>query len=185
MTSTKPDFTNSYNGFLTGTWTKESNEINDRPIYKLGDLYLAVKTVATGYIPSWVAAYTPGSGSGFMFGRSGAPKCPQAVTSWAYYSQTTGAIEEDDSLTVTCGASECLYLFIFISVNEDYTFFVECSGAIPATPAGASVTYDGGDTAGTVVTYTCSGGNKVYVVVSTVQSRNNFAIRYSQFDNFH
>ena len=115
MTSTKPDFTNSYNGFLTGTWTKESNEINDRPIYKLGDLYLAVKTVATGYIPSWVAAYTPGSGSGFMFGRSGAPKCPHAVSSWVYYSQTTGAIEEDDSLTVTCGASECSGFIIIFS----------------------------------------------------------------------
>merc|ERR1719276_610612 len=79
-----------------------------------------------------------------MFGQSGAPKCPHAVSSWVYYSQNLGSTEEDDSLTVTCGA--------------------KCSGAIPAIPAGASVTYDGGDTAGTVVTYTCSGGNKVYAV---------------------
>ena len=52
--------------------------------------------------------------------------------------------------------------------------YLECSGAIPATPAGASVTYDGGDTAGTVVTYTCSGGHKVYAVVSKVQSQSQF-----------
>ena len=52
--------------------------------------------------------------------------------------------------------------------------YLECSGAIPATPAGAAVTYDGGDTAGTVVTYTCSGGHKVYAVVSKVQSQSQF-----------
>ena len=51
----------------------------------------------------------------------------------------------------------------------DQNFFIsECSGAIPATPDGASVTYDGSDTAGTVVTYTCSGGHKVFAVVSKV-----------------
>ena len=147
-----------------GTWTKESNEINDRPIYKKGSYYLAVKTVTGNYIPSWVGgASTPGSASGFMFGGSRAPKCPHAVSTWSYYSQNTQAIEEDDSLKVTCGASECLQKhFQWIMI----TFFAECSGAIPATPSGASVTYDGGDTAGTVVTYTCSGGNKVYAVVS-------------------
>ena len=57
-------------------------------------------------------------------------------------------------------------VFITFSVDQDMIYFVECTGAIPATPAGASVTYDGSDTAGTVVTYTCSGGHKVYAVVS-------------------
>ena len=47
-----------------------------------------------------------------------------------------------------------------------FTFFLECSGSIPATPSGASVSHDGGDTAGTVVTYTCADGHKVYAVVS-------------------
>ena len=130
MTSTKGDFVNSYDGFLIGTWTKESNEINDRPIYKFGDLYLAVKTVSTGYIPSWVAGYTAGSSSGFMFGQSRAPKCPHAVSSWVYYSQTTGAIEEDDSLMVTCGASECL---LRISVDNDY-FYCRMQRSHPRHP---------------------------------------------------
>ena len=35
LTSTKADFTNSaYQSILMGTWTKETDEINDRPIYK-------------------------------------------------------------------------------------------------------------------------------------------------------
>ena len=90
-----------------GTWTKESNEINDRPIYKKGSYYLAVKTVTGNYIPSWVGgASTPGSSSGFMFGHSRAPKCPHAVSTWSYFSQNTGAIEDDDSLKVTCGAGQ-------------------------------------------------------------------------------
>ena len=51
---------------------------------------------------------------------------------------------------------------------DDDVFISECSGAIPATPAGASVSHDGSDTAGTVVTYTCSGGEKVYSMVRKV-----------------
>ena len=90
-----------------GTWTKESNEINDRPIYKKGSIYLAVKTVSTGFYPSWVATpVEPGSASGFMFGGSRAPKCPHAVSVWTYFSQNSGNIEDDDSLKVTCGARE-------------------------------------------------------------------------------
>ena len=52
-------------------------------------------------------------------------------------------------------------------MNDDFSIS-ECSGAIPDTPAGASVSHDGSDTAGTVVTYTCSGGHKVFAVVSAV-----------------
>ena len=71
MTSTKDDFTQSaYQSLLMGTWTKETDEINNRPIYKKGGYYLAVKTVTGNIIPSWVAASTPGSSSGFMFGQS-------------------------------------------------------------------------------------------------------------------
>ena len=71
MTSTKDDFTQSaYQSLLMGTWTKETDEINNRPIYKKGSYYLAVKTVTGNFIPSWVATSTPGSGSGFMFGQS-------------------------------------------------------------------------------------------------------------------
>ena len=93
-----------------GTWAKDGNEINDRPIYAkdgVNGLYLAVKNVTGYFIPSWVATDTPGSGLGWMFGDSRAPKCPHAVSKWTYYSQNTGSIEEDDSLKVTCGASEC------------------------------------------------------------------------------
>ena len=107
LTSTKSDFTDSaYQSLLMGTWTKESNEINDRPIYKKGSYYLAVKTVSSGFYPSWVATATPGSGSGFMFGGSRAPKCPHAVSVWSYFSQNSGNIEDDDSLKVTCGTRE-------------------------------------------------------------------------------
>ena len=110
LSSTKPDFvdTGYYQSNLIGTWTKESDEINDRPIYKKGSFYLAVKTVPSGYIPSWVGgAGTAGSGSGFFFGQSRAPKCPHAVSAWTYFSQNTGNIEEDDSLMITCGARKC------------------------------------------------------------------------------
>jgi len=145
LTSTKSDFTDSaYQSLLMGTWTKESNEINDRPIYKKGSYYLAVKTVSTGFIPSWVATSTPGSGSGFMFGGSRAPKCPHAVSVWTYFSQNSGNIEDDDSLKVTCGA--------------------QCTGAVPTTPTGATVDHDGSNTAGSIITYTCAGGNKVYAM---------------------
>ena len=100
-----------------GTWTKESNTINDRPIYKLGSLYLAAMTVPIGYIPSWVATPTPGSNSGFMFGGYG-EKCPHDVsTSWRYYSQSTGLVEVDDSLKVTCGTRECL-----LNIGSDYLY---------------------------------------------------------------
>ena len=37
---------------------------------------------------------------------SRAPKCPHAVSTWTYFSQNTGAIEDDDSLKVTCGAGQ-------------------------------------------------------------------------------
>ena len=95
-----------------GAWTKESGDINDRPIYKrtsnYGDYYMAVKTVQSGYIPSWVGGVgTPGSNQGMMFGQSRAPKCPHGVSAWTYYSQNSGTIEEDESLKVTCGAREC------------------------------------------------------------------------------
>ena len=87
-----------------GTWTKESNEINDRPIYKKGSYYLAV---STGSSPSWVGgASTPGSGVGLMFGQSNAPMCPDAVSVWTYFSQYSGNFEDDDSLKVTCVARE-------------------------------------------------------------------------------
>ena len=54
-----------------GTWTKETDEINNRPIYKKGSYYLAVKTVSGNNSPSWVVTSPPGSGSGFVFGGSG------------------------------------------------------------------------------------------------------------------
>merc|ERR1719370_643066 len=60
---------------------------------------MAVKTVNEGYVPSWVVSLSqfgnPGSGSGLMFGQSRAPKCPTAVSSWDFYSQTSGQVEED------------------------------------------------------------------------------------------
>ena len=92
-----------------GNWTTDGNEINNRPIYKKGTFNMAAMTVPTGYIPSWVVTFeAPGSANGYMFSGSNAPKCPHAVSSWLYYSQSTRDWEEDDSLTVTCGSSECL-----------------------------------------------------------------------------
>ena len=42
----------------------------------------------------------------------------------------------------------------------------ECTGTVPAAPTGATMNHDGSITAGSVVTYTCAGGNKVYAMVS-------------------
>ena len=82
---------------------------------------------------------------------------------WTYFSQTSGNIEDDDSLKVTCGASEFLVMVEPVSIAH----ISECSGAIPSAPSGATVDHDGSDTAGSVVTYTCSAGHKVYASVSS------------------
>ena len=48
-----------------------------------------------------------------------------------------------------------------------YTLFTDCAGStIPAAPSGATMEHDGSTTAGSVITYTCSGGNKLYAIVS-------------------
>ena len=50
--------------YWTGEYTYTSgDDINDRPIYRAGTNYLAVKTVNPGFVPSWV-------GSSTTFGRS-------------------------------------------------------------------------------------------------------------------
>ena len=68
---------------------------------------MSVKTVSEGFLANWVLGTTPGSGSGFAFEKDyKAPKCPHAVSNWKYFSQSTGNIEDDSSLTVTCGSSK-------------------------------------------------------------------------------
>ena len=97
-------------------------------------------------LPSWVLTSAPGGSSGFIFGDYTNPKCPTAVGLWSFFSQTTGQITEDPTMKMTCAST--------------------CDGAVPATPTGATVNHDGSTTAGTVVTYTCSNGGKVYAKVS-------------------
>ena len=46
------------------------------------------------------------------------------------------------------------------------SILTECPTAYPAAPEGATASSDGSTAAGTVVTYTCSNGGKVYAVVS-------------------
>ena len=89
-------------------WTKESGEVNSRPVYRRGNYYLAVASSNSSDLsPNWVVTSSPGSQSGFMFEKSFlAPKCPHAVYKWRYFSQNLFRTEDDDSLAVTCGASE-------------------------------------------------------------------------------
>merc|ERR1711934_1234147 len=82
--------------------------VNDRPIYTTdgGSKWMAVKTVSGNIIPSWIVSLSqfgsPGSSSGLMFGGSRAPKCPTAVSTWSFFSQTSGNIEDDATLKVVC-----------------------------------------------------------------------------------
>ena len=89
-------------------WTKESEEVNSRPVYRRGNYYLTVASSNSSDLsPNWVVTSSPGSQSGFMFEKSFlAPKCPHAVYKWRYFSQNLFRTEDDDSLAVTCGASE-------------------------------------------------------------------------------
>jgi hypothetical protein len=60
--------------FLAASWAHDG-DINGSPIYKAdGTRWMAVKTVSTGYIPSWIVSNSnfgvePGSGAGLMFGK--------------------------------------------------------------------------------------------------------------------
>ena len=89
-------------------WNKEGEEVNNRPVYRRGNYFLAVASSnSSGLRPNWVVTSRPGSQSGFMFEKSFlAPKCPHAVHKWRYFSQNLFRTEDDDSLAVTCGASE-------------------------------------------------------------------------------
>ena len=108
LSSSNVDFVNSaYKNLLIGNWSKLSEEVNSRPVYKKGNYFLAVASGSPGLKPNWVATSTPGSQSGFMFEKNFfAPKCPHAVQKWRYFSQNLLQTEDDDSLAVTCGASE-------------------------------------------------------------------------------
>jgi len=139
-----------------GSWMTEftytaGDDINDRPIYKAGNLWIAVKTVSEGFVPSWIVSSTdfgvdPGSGSGMIFGGSGAPKCPTAVSSWRYFNQVETVV--DETLKAVCA--------------------VDCTDDPPAPPAGASSDDGGGATAaGTVVTYDCGNDDKKYAKCGT------------------
>ena len=168
LSSSNVDFVNSaYKNLLIGNWSKLSEEVNNRPVYKKGNYFLAVASGSPGLKPNWVATSTPGSQSGFMFEKNFfAPKCPHAVHQWRYFSQNLLQTEDDDSLAVTCGASEnkqesnrILLIIRLIS---------GCSEAAPDPPSGASHDHDGSNNTatGTVVTYNCSQGHRVYVSVS-------------------
>ena len=122
-----------------------------------------------GYKPNWVVGSTPGGQSGFIFEKYfKSPKCPHAVSAWTYFSQNTGNTEDDASLTVTCAAGRYyIYTISTQYLNIIYILSTDCAGStIPAAPSGATMEHDGSTTAGSVITYTCSGGNKLYAIVS-------------------
>merc|ERR1712013_570756 len=137
-----------YSDFMV-TWVMDG-EINNRPIYTAdgGSKWMAVKTVSGNYIPSWIVSLSqfgnPGSSSGLMFGQSSAPKCPTAVSTWDFLSQTSGQIESDATLRVVCDGG--------------------CSADPPSAPADSTSDWDGSSKGiGTVVTYSCTSGDKKYV----------------------
>ena len=65
--------------FCSPQWTLDG-EINNRPIYSAdgGSKWMAVKTVSSNFIPSWIVSLTqfgqPGSSSGLMFGNPFTPQ---------------------------------------------------------------------------------------------------------------
>ena len=156
LTSTNADFKNSYKDYI-GIWTKTS-EKNDRPVYQRGSVpgrYLA----SSG--STWVMTKTAGSSSGNMYDSNFEnPECPHQVSKWKY--SLSGDWKDDDSLKFTCGTSECPHVYDSVFISH----ISECSGPIPATPSGATDDHDGSDAAGTLVTYTCSDGSKVFSMVS-------------------
>ena len=139
----------------------------------VGQLVPAARVVIMcrqGYKPNWVVGSTPGGQSGFIFEKYfKSPKCPHAVSAWTYFSQNTGNTEDDASLTVTCAAGRYyIYTLSTQYLHTIYTLSTDCAGStIPAAPSGATMEHDGSTTAGSVITYTCSGGNKLYAIVSS------------------
>merc|ERR1719431_447429 len=136
-----------FNSILQKQFINTNEEsINNRFIYKYEKYWLAVKNVTGNIIPSWIGSTTdfaqPGSGLGFMTGSSSAPKCPTAVTDWAYYHQDNKTWVYDPTLKVICDIS--------------------CSQNPPTAPTNSSSDWDGATkSVGTVVTYTCaSSGEK-------------------------
>jgi len=136
---------------ILGTFTYTAgDDINDRGIYRGNtDAYYAVKTVSAGFKAAWVASSTllgtsPGDSSGLATESDhNAPKCPHYTTgSWSVFLQSTGSSVDDSTFTITCADS--------------------CSSTIPATPEGATVSWDNSVSAGTIITYTCSSGQKLY-----------------------
>ena len=57
-------------------------------------------------------------------------------------------------------------LIIRVKIKKFHRNLSECTGAVPTAPTGATMDHDGSITAGSIITYTCSGGNKVYAMVS-------------------
>ena len=53
---------------------------------------------------TWIGgSHISGEGVRVLIDHDGkSPKCPYAVNKWAYFSQTTQSIEDDDSLIVSC-----------------------------------------------------------------------------------
>ena len=65
------------------------------------------------------------------------------MSSWKFFSQTSGQIEEDADLKVVCDGG--------------------CSADPPAAPADSTSDWDGSSKGvGTVVTYSCTSGDKKY-----------------------
>ena len=84
---------------MIGTWYKETDEKNDRPIYKRQSAYWPFLAFSSSY---WVVTSKAGSGSGVVFGDFSAPKCPNSVSVWKYYDQTSKENVKDYNLKVTC-----------------------------------------------------------------------------------
>ena len=98
---------------MSGDYTYTAgDDINGRPIYRTDrhTRMFSVKTVAEGFLPSWVLTSTAGGSSGLMFGDYTNPKCPHAVALWSFFSQTTSQVTEDPTLKVECASRKIRYV---------------------------------------------------------------------------
>ena len=106
LSSTTTEFVDFYQHMLIGTWTKQTSEINDRPIYKKDNYIMAV---GSSY-REWVVTNVAGSNNGWAFGSDGAPKCPHSVSIWLYWDNIDKESVRDSNLKVTCTTRKyCLH----------------------------------------------------------------------------
>ena len=126
LTSTLSNFTDAYQDELTGRylhikniycdddlipgeWTKSGNEsVNNRPVYTRGDLRLSVGAVPhNDHFHYYWEVTSPATSATIVAEKYFlAPKCPNAVSAWKFYSEDSDNLEDDESLRISCPQPE-------------------------------------------------------------------------------